>query len=71
MTFVSKSLKRSDKYLVSEVVPLIMAESWSWGSQIVVKKILFSLVSSLKLPKGIIGEILRVAAYTENINYLN
>ena len=30
--------KRSDYHRVSEAVPSIMARSWSWGSQIVVKK---------------------------------
>ena len=35
----SKLLQCSDKYQVSEADPLIMTQSWSWGSQIAVKKI--------------------------------
>ena len=31
-----KSLQHSDEHSVSEVIPSIMAQSWPWGSQIVV-----------------------------------
>ena len=37
--FGSESLKRNDHHQVSEAVPLRMAKSWPWDSQIAVNKI--------------------------------
>ena len=46
-----ENVKCSDKNRVSEGVPLIMAQSWWWGSQIAVCVYIYMLLTTYKIYK--------------------